>query len=167
LPEPATIPQLLIFSLVDEYTVFLVRTFSSCLPAAIVLLGVLALGAVRSLDPDARRPDYGTIAAYLDREAHPGDLVVHSSVAFPGTAVTAGLHRPRRGRPRPDRAGLDARRRIRLRAAGLDDLTAHPGRFSAHRTAPQTGERRRGRAARRSARLARAAPAPAARRANR
>lgn len=105
---------LLIFSLVDRYTVFLVRSFNSSLPATIVLLAglacalrppwarattgaamvaVLLFGAMRTLDPDTRRPDYGTVAAYIDRTARPGDLVVHSTIAVKHTALDQVLDR--------------------------------------------------------------------------
>lgn len=115
----ATPAALLLFSVIGDHTVFLVRSLTPSAPAAVVLLAglacavrpralgagltavlvaVLAFGAGRTLDPDHRRPDYAPIAAYLDRVAQPGDLVVHSTLAFEGTALdqvlARGLSRP-------------------------------------------------------------------------
>ena len=75
---------LLAGGLVSGHTVFLPRSLSASLPAAIVLvgalvatrraaaaavvtLGVVALGAVRTLDRDHRRPDSRAIAHWIDR----------------------------------------------------------------------------------------------------
>lgn len=110
----ATPVSLGLFSLADRYTVFFPRSLTPSLPAAIVILAVaawsvragwwravavsallapLAFGAVCTLDPDNRRPDYARIAAYLDRVAKPGDLVVHSMFGFKGTAIDQVLVR--------------------------------------------------------------------------
>jgi hypothetical protein len=92
-------------------TVFLPRSLSASLPAALVALGgllsvsrlslvaaavvfaVLAVGSAQSLDRDARRPDFKGLARWVDREARPGEPVIVLSLASPDQAASRFLTR--------------------------------------------------------------------------
>jgi hypothetical protein len=101
---------LLAGGVVSGHTVFLPRSLSPSLPAAVVLVGalvaprralpaaaivlaVLALAAVRTLDPDHRRPDSRAIAHWIDREARPGEPVILLSLGTPDQAASRFLQR--------------------------------------------------------------------------
>jgi mannosyltransferase len=67
--------------------------------APVLVIGGFAVGAVKMLQPDYRRPDYLAAAAYMDRAARPGDVVVDGASFSP-----AGLPRALDvafGNPRP------------------------------------------------------------------
>jgi hypothetical protein len=101
---------LLAGGLISGHTVFLPRSLSASLPAAIVLvaalvaarrvlpaativLAVLALGAVKTLDRDHRRPDSRAIAHWIDRTARPGEPVILLSLGTPDQAASRFLSR--------------------------------------------------------------------------
>jgi hypothetical protein len=48
--------------------------------ATAAVLGSVAVGTVRALEPDARRPDYRSVARHLDRVAAPGAPVLELSI---------------------------------------------------------------------------------------
>jgi hypothetical protein len=101
---------LLVGGALSGHTVFLPRSLSASLPAAIVLVGallataraaamagvvlaVLALGAIRTLDRDHRRPDSRAIAHWIDRTARPGEPVILLSLGTPDQAASRFLSR--------------------------------------------------------------------------
>jgi hypothetical protein len=67
--------------------------------AAALALGAFAIGAVKMLGPDFRRPDFQGVAAAIDRDAAHRDVVVDgapfSPAGVPG-ALDAALERPHR-----------------------------------------------------------------------
>ena len=73
---------------------------SGGLRVAAVTLAIagFAIGAVKMLDPDRRRPDYEAAAAFIDREAGPGDVVIDATGVSPApfSAVDVTLERPHR-----------------------------------------------------------------------
>jgi hypothetical protein len=95
---------------ISGHTVFLPRSLSASLPAAVVLVGglvttwralpaagvvlcVLAVGAVKTLDRDHRRPDSRAIAHWIDAEARPGEPVILLSLGTPDQAASRFLER--------------------------------------------------------------------------
>jgi hypothetical protein len=56
--------------------------------ATALVLGAFALGAVKSLDPEAQRPDYRGVAEFVDRSAGPEDPVVDDPPAAPAPVTT-------------------------------------------------------------------------------
>ena len=57
--------------------------------ASILAVGAFAIAAVKLLGPDFRRPDYEAVAAYIEREAEPGDVVVDGAIVSPVGVPTA------------------------------------------------------------------------------
>jgi mannosyltransferase len=70
---------------------FLVAAGPRLGPAAAALaIGAFAIGAVKLLGPDFRRPDFQAVAAFIDRSAAPGDVVVDGA-PFSPAGVPAAL----------------------------------------------------------------------------
>jgi hypothetical protein len=67
--------------------------------AGLVIAG-FAIGAAKMVDQRFQRPDFQAAAAFVDREAAPGDVVVDGAVAFitpgPLTGLDVTLERPHR-----------------------------------------------------------------------
>jgi hypothetical protein len=57
--------------------------------AAALAIAAFALGAARMLDPDFQRPDYEGVAAFIEREARPGDVIVDGAIVSPAGIPTA------------------------------------------------------------------------------
>ena len=64
--------------------------------ATLAVIGGVAIGTVRMLEPDARRPDYRSVAEQLDREAPPAAPVLELSIFVgpPGHELGAFFQRP-------------------------------------------------------------------------
>jgi hypothetical protein len=65
--------------------------------AAAFVIGGFAIGAVKMLQDDFRRPDFRSVAAFVDRSAAPGDVVVDGANLSPAgipTPLDATTERP-------------------------------------------------------------------------